>query len=105
MQSYLNTYSWFIYPNKVNKDLKLIITFSNNIRYDNIISHIMKHYNGELQNGLINNHNRIIVIKNIEILQFLSNIFKNPEKNNDLYKDYITIYYNQHLYFQDCIMI
>jgi hypothetical protein len=104
MEHYFNENSWIILPTKKGEDTIMSITFPNSNKYDRIIQTLINNYNGELSSCMIGIHNRMIVIKNIYILELLSNM-NIKDTTTELYKEYINLYNNQHVYFESFYMI
>lgn len=106
--SYIEDFSYILYPNDTiinNDDVILVIFFKkyhiNYIKYLDTKYHIS--YN--ICNIQWNNEtfDYIVEIKNIHILEFLFDIFKNNLNNNliNLYSNYTKLYNNQFKYFSN----
>jgi len=108
MEQLLNDNAWFIYPTNSNEVLMMTITFSNSPKNNNIINKLINNYLGELENCSIGNHTIMITIKNIYVLQLLSDVYS---KDNieyikyPIYEDYMEIYKNQEKYFKGVYLL
>lgn len=107
IEDYINNYSWFIYPTYSNNYLQFCMTFTNNTNNREIINYLIYKYNGKLKKCALGNHTIMITLYNSDILMFLASIFKSNINYDylSIYKEYIHIYYNQHLYFINECMI
>lgn len=109
MEAYFNDYSWIVYPDNDKSELKMLITFSDKVNNNVMIDYLIDNYNGELSRCSLGNHTRLITIKDVDVLNLLSFIFKNDNykkyKHFELFKEFITIYKNQTKYLKDTFMI
>jgi hypothetical protein len=106
MEQYFNENAWITYPIEKGQDVIMSISFSASNKYDKIIQTLIQKYGGTMSNCKIGNHTRLIVIKNISIMEILFSMYaKNTNSTSEMYKEYIYLYQNQHVYFDSMYMI
>lgn len=97
--------AYMVYPSEKNNDVQLFIMLSENPSYKKFIDMIINKYNGILEKCHIGNRKILLILKNIDILIFLYDVYKDKsiiQYGNDeysLYHDYIKLYSNQYKYF------
>jgi hypothetical protein len=103
----LENNAYVVYPCNKSQDVQLIIMLSENPLYKEFIDLMINKYNAVYEKCYIGNKKNLIIIKNVDILLLLSEIYKDKSIINQskqeytLYHDYIKIYKNQYRYFNE----
>ena len=107
MEQILEQNAWISYPENDTQNLIMTITFSENTRYDKVITVLQKKYGGVFGRCNLGRHTRMITIQNVDILVLLHKVFYHKKQLSTMlmYKEYQQLYQNQHKYFKNQFMI
>jgi hypothetical protein len=107
MEQILEQNAWIVYPENENKGVIMTITFSDNPKYDKFIKTLQQKYGGIIGKCNLGRHTRMITIQNLDILCLLHGVFNEKQQYSGMfiYKEYLELYKNQHLYFKNQFMI